>query len=168
MPTITILTTGFMQTRRLSNGLRTIKERILARNPTATVLLNGWNDDMTFALAKIDARPGWRIVTAAHSWGCWSQCLKLLPALARRSRIVDHVSFADPVGKRPVGGDLHLPGNVRRLSLYVKARDSVIPTSRIVAPGVELVERVTVNANHAEVDDCEEFIRLVVQLGLGE
>jgi hypothetical protein len=159
---VTVLITGYKQPARISNGMRKIRNGILAKQPDADVRVYSYKqfEDKSFAyhLATELAATGDPIVGAAHSWGSWAWC-KLADVLPFQS--VANLFLADPVS-RPPGGTLEIPGAVCRLHTWRK-KSGLIPTAVLsLDEGVEHETDAVVDVSHPKVDDDANFIAAVV------
>lgn len=161
---LAVLSTGFAQPPKLSNALRKLHDELEESLPMpAVVYLGGWKDDFAFVLEMIDERPGWDVVTAAHSFGCWAQNARLFPAMRKRGRIVRECVWADPVCKEPLFGPLVVDPCVATLRTVRKARRGLVRSSDIVAKRSVWATDIRVNTNHASVDETEEFRAAVIR-----
>jgi hypothetical protein len=148
-----VLATGFAQPRKISNGMRKIKNAL----PVGVLWeLHSYkeHEEIPEVAARIAVCK--RLVFVGHSWGTWY--LNLLAAELDGMASVGDLFLADPV-TRPPGGTLTIPLNVNRLHVWSK-RDGAIPTAEIVIPDGSMTQLATnevVDVGHAKVDDLKEF-----------
>src|SRR6188474_1702653 len=107
MSTVTILAHGFMQPHKISNGLATIRQRILAADPSADVRTYSWKQFECVPKIAAEIPADARLVMACHSWGAW-WCVLLAMQLENRGVPVAALLMADGVN-RPPRGTLVIP-----------------------------------------------------------
>lgn len=156
MRSTAVLATGKWQPAYISNGLATVRARLLDRD--VNVKVYSWTafrtmEEVVDELAS-DSGP---YVFAGHSYGCWF--LTLLAKECDGIANINAMILADPV-TRPPGGTLEIPGNVREVSAWRK-RKGVIPTAKIDWAGGN-PRWATVDVTHARVDECQGFQDAVV------
>jgi len=160
MATVTILTHGFAQPERWSNGMATIRARILEADPDALLICGGWKGDIDDVCRRVAESNATRVVCASHSWGCWWQTL----FAAAYGDPIAAMHLADGVGRNPYRGPLIIPPTVVELSTWRKERVGLIRSSDIVAhPPTRWIVDERVDAWHPSVDDDRGFQDAVVE-----
>lgn len=151
--TAVVLATGFAQPRKISNGMRKIKN---ALPDGVRWELHSYKEHEEIPEVAARLTTCDRLVFVGHSWGTWY--LGLLAAELDGIVSVGDMFLADPV-TRPPGGKMTIPLNVNRLHVWSKP-GGAIPTAEIVIPEGSMTQLVTnevVDVGHAKVDDLKEF-----------
>jgi pimeloyl-ACP methyl ester carboxylesterase len=160
--TITILATGLAQPKRLSNGLATIRDRILETDPAADVRTYSWRQynqipDIARKILR-EWNADTRLVLVGHSWGGWFVC----QLAAQYPLFVSAMLLADAVN-RPPSASLFVSCGVDRIYAWRQTSGVIRGSEIAITRGTTWEVDETVDVPHHRVDEWPAFADAVVR-----